>query len=289
MVSNENRTSDNLRELLKQKPTGELIQIALTASDEQHNPGWDAIWVLQQRATREVFDAAKELCESDDPAHRSIGVTILAQFGFPSHLYLDEILDIFFHMIDVERDVDVLHSIGVGLGHTVYEPRKVEPLLKLKNHPNPEVRFGAAFGLCGEEHPLAIKALIELSNDENEAVRDWATFGLGAQIEMDSVEIREALFNRASDPDDKSDAPGEGLLGLAKRRDERAFELILKALAAGNAGTLIFEAAEALGDARLYTALVKLRDHPEYSPYERNCLEDAISACNGDDETSGKP
>jgi HEAT repeat protein len=279
VVSDSDKTPDDFREQLKQNSTDELIQLALTASDEEDSLGWDAIWALRYRATREVFEAAKTLCESHDPIKRGVGVDILAQLGLPTRIYLDETLDIFFNLIDTEQDNRVLNSVGVGLGHISPEPRKVKPLLKLKNHPDPEVRFGVAFGLCCEENPLAIQALIELSSDEDPDVRDWATFALGTQIDVDTPQIRAALFKRVSDLNDDSDAPGEGLFGLAKRHDERAFELTLKQLEAGNAGTLIFEAAEALADPRLYSALVKLRDNPAYHNYERDCLEDAIVAC----------
>ena len=279
MISDSDKNSDDFREQLKQKSTGELIELALTASDEEDTPGWDAIWTLRYRATREVFEAAKTLCESHDPIKRTVGVGILAQLSLPTRIYLDETLNIFFNLIDTEQDNSVLNSVGVGLGHISPEPRKVKPLLKLKNHPDPEVRFGVAFGLCCEEDPLAIQALIELSSDEDADVRDWATFALGTQIDVDTSQIRAALFKRVSDLNDDSNAPGEGLLGLAKRHDERAIELTLKWLEAGHAGTLIFEAAETLADPRLYSALVKLRDDPDYTNYERDSLEDAIVAC----------
>jgi hypothetical protein len=278
MVSDHDDNPDDIRQQFKEKSTGELLQIALTASDEELDPGWMAIWELRARATREVFDAAKTFCESRVPAERSVGVAILAQLGQDTRPYLEETLDIFFKLIDTEQSSDVLNSVGVGLGH-INDPRKVTPLLRLKNHPDAEVRFGVAFGLMGEEDSQAIQALIELSSDEDGETRDWATFGLGALIDVDTSEIREALFRRAVDREDDSDAPGEGLAGLAHRQDPRAFELILARLEEGNVGTLIFEAAETLAHPGLYSALVKLRDDQDYDDYERGCLEDAIAAC----------
>lgn len=272
--------ADTFRQQLKQKTTDELIQLALTAGDEESSPGWDAIWELRTRATREVFDAAKTLCESHNPVKRQVGVDILAQLGQPTRTYLDETLDVFFQLIETEQDSRVLNSLGVGLGHISPEPRKVKPLLKLKNHADSSVRFGVAFGLQAEGDALAIQAWIELSSDADDKVRDWATFALGTQIDADSPQLREALFQRAIDPNDKSNAPDEGLVGLAKRRDERAFDLILKRLHTGKAGTLILEAAETLADPRFYPLLVKLREDPNYDDYERGCLEDAIGACN---------
>ncbi len=280
MASDNNQNMDEVRQALEQKPIDELILLALTASDETDDLGWDAIWVLRSRATREVFDAAKTLCERVDPIERSIGVDILAQLGLPTRTFLDETLELFFNLMDIENDNRVLNSLGVGLGHISPEPRKVQPLLKLKNHVDPEVRFGIAFGLSAENDSLAIQALIDLSSDENGEVRDWATFALGSQTDLDSPDIREALYNRAVDANDTSNAGGEGLVGLAKRHDIRAFELVLQCLQSGNAGTLVLEASEILADPRLYPALIKLLDNPDYADYERHAIEDAIAACN---------
>jgi len=277
--ANNDKTPDDFREQLKQKSTEELIQIALTANDEETTPGWDAISILHNNPTREVFEAAKSLCESHDPIKQSVGVDILAQLGLPTRVYLEETLDIFFNLIDTQPNIRVLNSVGVGLGHISPEPRKIKPLLKLKNHPDAEVRYGVAFGLCCEEDLSAIQALIELSSDQDPEVRDWATFGLGSQTDVDTPQIRAALLQRALDANDQSNALGEGLVGLANRHDERALDLIIKYLESGNAGNLIFEAAEALADPRLIPVLVRLRDDPHYDNYDRTDLQNAINAC----------
>lgn len=96
----ENQDVNQRRQSLQEKPTDELIQIALTASDEEDNIGWDAIWELRYRATRDVFEAAKRLIESSDPKSRTVGVDILAQLGIPTRTFLDETLTIFFHLIE---------------------------------------------------------------------------------------------------------------------------------------------------------------------------------------------
>lgn len=273
--------SDELRQQLKEKTTDELIQLALTArnDDDHYHPGWDAISVLHHRASGEVFEAARQLCKSDDPAKRSTGAAILAQLGIPERTYHEETLEIFLNMLDTEQDTDVLHSVIIALGHTYEEPRKVKPLLKFKNHPDLLIRYGVAFSLAGENDLSAIAALIELSQDEDDLVRDWATFGLGSQTDVDTPEIREVLFNHAIDLHDTGNAPGEGLVGLARRRDKRAYELILKALEADNIGSFILEAAEELHDIRLYPVLVKLLEHGNYNEYERRDLGKAIAAC----------
>ncbi|MCA0457786.1 MAG: HEAT repeat domain-containing protein [Chloroflexi bacterium] len=279
MSSEQSQSRDEFLQALGQKPTDELIQLALTASDEEDNWGWDAISELRNRGTREVFDAARTLCESVDPLERSTGITILAQLGLKPRPFLDETLELFFKLMASEQDHRVLNALGVGLGHISPDPRKVDPLLQFKNHVHPEVRLGVAFGLSGEDDPSAIQALIELSADEDDEVRDWATFALGSQTALDTPEIREALYKRAADLDDPSNASGEGLVGLANRHDERAFEFVSKHLQAGYTGTLVIEAAENLADPRLYPLLVKLADDLTYIGYEKQALEDAIAAC----------
>ena len=280
-MSNDDELTDYkaIRKRLKRKSTPELIRIALTLNDEEDNQGWAAISTLHERPTRNVFEAAKQLCASDDPIKRRTGIYILAQLGWPTRPFLEQTLEIFFHLIDTEQDSSVLSAIGSGLGHISPEPRKVTPLLKLKNHCDVLVRLDVVFGLLCEEDDLAIQALIELSTDEDEVVRDWATFGLGSQTELNTPQIREALYQRAIDFSDDGYASGEGLVGLVNRNDERVFALTLKRLQLSNPNTLVLEAAKVLADSRLYSALVKLRDDPEYGDFEKCYLEAAITAC----------
>jgi HEAT repeat protein len=279
MTSENYDEQDEFRQQLQQQPTDELFHLALTAYDDAFSPGWDAITELRQRATHYIFETAALLCQSNDPITRRVGVAILAQLGSPGRIYLEETLQIFFNLLEWEQDPGVLYSVGVGLGHNSPEPRKVKPLLKFKNHPNPEVRFGVTSGLTGEDDPLAIAALIDLSWDEDDDIRDWATFGLGSQTEVDTPEIREALYARAIDKNDPTNAPGEGLLGLAVRGDTRAFDLTVQFLESDHIGTLIFEAAEALADPRLYPLLVIFLNDSTCYGHERSSLERAIEAC----------
>jgi HEAT repeat protein len=97
-----------------------------------------------------------------------------------------------------ESDADVLQSIGLALGH-LRDPRAIEPLIRLKDHPRAVVRYGVAYGLHCHEDERAIGTLIELSTDDDVDVRTWATFALGSQIAVDSVAIRDALLARVRD------------------------------------------------------------------------------------------
>jgi HEAT repeat protein len=122
---------------------------------------------------------------------------------------------------------------------------------------------------------LAVHTLIELSRDQDELVRDWATFGLGSQIETDTAPIREALFARLSDADEI--VRGEALVGLARRRDERAIEPLIQELQrypAEKIGDFAIEAAEEMADARLLPILTRLK---QSSGSEK--FDEAIRCC----------
>ena len=100
--------------------------------------------------------------------------------------------------------------------------------------------------------------------DADEDVRDWATFGLGVQGDLDSDEIRDALWQRISDP--SPDVREECLVGLAKRKDHRALEVLVAALNQPEVSNRVREAAaEFLGEQQAdhtsshYIALLKER------------------------------
>ncbi len=135
-------------------------------------------------------------------------------------------------------------------------------------------------GLQGFEDERAIAASIELSRDTDSDVRDWATFGLGSVIEADTEAIRDALYVRLDDSDETT--RGEAMSGLAKRKDQRVFPLVLDQLEKMAYWVLPLEAAEALGDPRLLPALYHFKEHWEGEknwPY--SALENAIAACEG--------
>ncbi len=255
----------------------ELITTALTRSDEDSDPGWEAIRVLQARGTQDIFDAARRLCESENPLEREVGVDILGQLGIPERTFPDESLEILLALLEREQETGLLESITVALGH-LHDTRAIEPLAKLKNHPDSDVRHGLTFALGGHEDDLAISTLIELSSDESPLVRDWATFGLGSLIDTDSLEIRDALIARLADDD--ATTKGEALAGLAQRKDPRVVDALLKDLEGGWYGPLIFEAAAEIANPRLYTALMKIKsDIQDLSEYEKDLLEEAINNC----------
>jgi HEAT repeat protein len=257
------------------RTTEELVGLALDEKDE--DAAWDLITALHFRGTREVLTAAERLCAGPTAAERELGATILGQLGVPDRSFPDECFECLARTVRAETDPDVLQAIGVAFGH-LDDPRCIELLLPFKAHPDETVRWGVVQGISGHDFPEAIEALIGLSQDEDEEVRDWATFGLGSLIDTDTPEIREALWARLSDS--YEDARAEALTGLARRKDPRTVDLLLKELAADDVDIMVIDAAEELGDSRLLPALKRLKKHwPEDRGEEEESLDKAIFSC----------
>ena len=244
------------------RTTADLINLALTEMDE--NAAWDAVVLLHFRGTRDVFDAAKSLCASDCPQEKTLGANILGQLGVPDRSFPDECVAVLTKLLKPESADCVLEAACIALGHLHGEElsgRAVELLCNLKDHADAGVRYAVAFALAGLSDNLTIKTLIELSSDEDPIVRDWATFALGAQTDADTPEIQQALCARLSDSDEIT--RGEALAGLARRKDERVVEPLIKELSSHHEaehGSYRLEAAEQLADPRLLPVLLQLKE-----------------------------
>jgi HEAT repeat protein len=139
------------------------------------------------------------------------------------------------------------------------------------------VRFAVVFALAGYEDEFAIKTKIEMSSDKDELVRDWATCGLGG-IDVDTPEIRAALLARVADADEIT--RGEALVGLARRKDQRAIKPLIKELERyyeAEHGDYSVEAAEEFADVRLLPVLMRLRASADESNNTR--FDEAIRRC----------
>ncbi len=131
--------------------------------------------------------------------------------------------------------------------------------------------------MIGYENQQAHGVLIELMRDTDDQVRDWATVALGTQCETDSPAIRDALADRLTDTDD--DTRCEALVGLARRGDRRVLPDLQKELACESVSTLAIEAAALIGEPRLITELIALRERWNG---DKDLLEQAIRACSPD-------
>lgn len=254
----------------------ELIQIALTVADE--DLAWAAVATLHARGTRDVLEAATSLCSSAIDKERELGANILAQLGTPRRTFPAESFECLAALLARESSPLVLQAIAVAFGH-LGDRRCTGLLLPLKNHPNANVRCGVVHGLSGQDEPAAIQALIELCRDQDQEVRDWATFGISTFLDADSSEIRAVLWERASDL--CTETRLEALVGLARRKDPRAIDPILKELNAEPVADLAIEAAMASGDPRLGPALLAIKERwtAEGKYAEVEWLDGAIAAC----------
>jgi len=263
--------------------TEELIQEALTISDEEDDRFWEIIRFLHLNR-QDAFEPCVKLCKDPSSQARRLGVDILSQLGLAEKEFDNEILELLLKMLKTETDDDVLYAIGVANSHRNF-PELIEPLALLANHPNDMVRYGVIAGMAGQLNDLAITTLIRLTEDEDTENRDWATFDLGSQIDLDTPAIRDALFARVSDTDVV--VRGEALVGLARRRDERVVNALLHELEYEKGDELapvqIVEAADEIRDARLYSALVKFREdinweHIEYTKQDLDALIEALKS-----------
>ena len=257
--------------------TVELFQIALLAPEDDADY-WNFISLLQRRGDREVLDRSLLLTQSSIPEERSLGIDILGQLGSPKRLFQDECVTALIELLEREFDSLILQNICIALGHQ-QDPRAIEPLLKFCLHPDWEVRYGVVSGLSNHDDERAISGLIALSADVHPHIRDWATFGLGTLLDIDTVAIRAALYQRFitedSEDDETAEIYGEALTGLAIRQDDRILPRLIQELMSDNVGVLAIEAAENMADERLYPALLHLQTWYPPGSY----LEDAIRAC----------
>lgn len=259
--------------------TEELIQLALTATDEDTR--WDLVSLLRKRGGQTEFDAAMQLCQSDDPRRRELGADILSQLKSDQNDFHTESVQLLLTLLN-DTSEDVLYAAIMGLGHRG-DDTTVPALCAFADHPCPDIRFAVAFALGGFENELAVNALICLTSDVDRDTRDWATFGLGSQIANDTPELRAALLLRTDDED--HEIRGEALVGLAIRRDERALALVQRELDQEYIGVLALEACEHLGDPVLLPRLRELeadwaedwKESPDL--FFQGRLQDAITAC----------
>lgn len=255
-----------------------LVSQALNAKDEEET--WEAVGVLWYRPSRDLLNTAQRLLQSKVPRERLLGVRMLGQGTLiPDRADPDDSLALLLPLLDHEQDPEVLSAIGWALGQ-IEDPRGIGPLIRLKAHPKSDVRHGVALGLFGQPDDLAITTLIELSQDTDTKVRNWAVFALAQMYEVDTPNLRAALWARVADQ--SKETRDEATRGLALRADPTIVGVILQefAQAKGEVTQIMFDTAVIagvqLGDPRLCVTLQQLRRFVE-SESERKQLEEAIA------------
>jgi HEAT repeats len=259
----------------------ELIALALASADE--DAMWEFVDILRFRGGENEFNLASQLTAAAHPNERCLGAKILSQLGCGEPTYVTESVDVLIPMLR-DRDLSVVCSAAYALGHRRDE-RAIDPLSKLADHSAADIRLSIASSLGGFDDETALNVLIRLTSDTDDNVRDWATFGLGSLTEADTPEIREALFTRTNE--DNGEIRGEAMVGLARRKDKRAINLVREELKRNFAGSWVLEAAELVGDTSLLPLLSALRENwgDENEKWFGNALNQSIEACASRNET----
>ncbi|TAH30104.1 MAG: hypothetical protein EAZ06_04325 [Cytophagales bacterium] len=202
---------------------------------------WDNISALRKRPSEELFFKCVELTKSKEAKGRSIGIDILAQLGLPPRPFLKKTLELYFELLEIETDPNVLMSILFAIGHNNDELsiEQIGKICSFQNSDNDLVKEGLVSALGFIDNLQAINVLVKLTEDKLNSIRDWATFYIG-QGERNNKKIRETLWNRVNDKHQETKL--EAILGLAKRKDNRVNEIIKREIINGEYGTLLFEA-----------------------------------------------
>lgn len=120
--------------------------------------------------------------------------------------------------------------------------------------------------------------MIKLTRDRSGDVRNWACFALGTQTTADGEAIRAALVDRVNDR--HRECRAEAVLGLGRRRDDRAVAHVLRALKDEAIGRLTVEAAAYVGSDVLLSELSSLEGKWDRdSQPDSKLLRTAISQC----------
>lgn len=224
--------------------------IALTGVDDDARG--EVAAALHVIGDETVFTKAISLLASESASERTLGADILGQLGAPeARPFLEQTLAALQDLCARDQDPDVLSAAVVAFGHLA-DSRALPCVLTFVAHDDPDLRHSVAFALPSliDEQNRAdqrgIEALVTLTTDPDDDVRDWATFGLGSQVQADTPRVRGALADRLDD--DNPDVAGEALVGLARRADRRASDVVRRRLADHDADVFVLEAAAELGD-----------------------------------------
>jgi hypothetical protein len=209
------------------------------AADRDEPALWRLIDQLQDRATREVFDAAAAWCRAPEAGLRLLGASVLGDLGieqmWPFAAECDPVLMPLLSDDDPDVVAAAIASIEkLDIGDNLEIARRAA-------HPARQVRLAVAGCLAAFSDPETSEALIALSRDPDVEVLRAADNGLGRQVHPDSEAIRMALVERLCDADRVT--VEEALWGLAVRGDARGDAVLRAALEAPDATETVHMAA----------------------------------------------
>jgi HEAT repeat protein len=224
---------------------------ALVVREQDDDARWTAIQELHAIGTREVFDRAVQLCQSENATERIAGADVVGQLN----TFSDEALLTLVTLLD-DPDAKVIEAAIHALGQQ-QDARTIDALARAAEHEASNVRWAVATALedlIADER--AERVLLALMRDGDTSVRDRATFAVGSLSDHDTPRIRAALFERLRDGDPA--VANEAALGLARRRDARAIPYIAGAIESADGE--IEEAADEITSPDMLTELLKARD-----------------------------
>jgi hypothetical protein len=154
-------------------------------NNKSNKSRWDNISVLRSRPTKELFSKCVDLATSKKNKNRILGIDILAQFGTTPKPFLNRTLELYFDLLDREKNSEVLMSLLYAIGHNNEKLNKAQigKLCSFADTKNNLVKEGLVSALLGIDNSNAIETLIKLSSHKLSHIRNWATFGIGTQIE----------------------------------------------------------------------------------------------------------
>lgn len=201
--------------------TAELLA---AAQAEVNNSGADVpaphLVALQDRPTREVFDAAALMLTSDEPDARELGALILRELGPQDEAgrrpFSSEAVPLLTGRLSEEPDPRVLGWIISALGYNAAR-ESLDELLPFAEHPHWRVRFHVAAALPALVNPEQIEspaaeALLALFRDDYAETRYYDLYALLEEVEgVDPGQLDQAITALRDDPD-------EQIHGMARAR-----------------------------------------------------------------------
>jgi len=131
---------------------------------------WDAIDALRKAGTSRILGRALQWCQDPDAYLRSIGVSILAQFGPDTKTFPQESAQMILSMIATEQDHEVITSLISAVYFRELEQGALW-LVSLSEHPSEDIRWRVAWALPipntqdSPTYPTSIETLLKLMND----------------------------------------------------------------------------------------------------------------------------
>jgi HEAT repeat protein len=125
-----------------QQSTESLIALTLSKNEDDHDR-WKPVYVLQDRGTPEVFEAARRLCGSGDPREDDLAIRALIELS-----------------TDEDSDVRDWSTFGLGSQVDVDTPALREALANRLDDPDEDTSAESVEGLARRQDERAVPAIV---------------------------------------------------------------------------------------------------------------------------------